>query len=224
MDYKSKLKETAKDYIANYPSLLAKFLNDVEAEEKEFIEKESNYFEFTLQDLSEDPGIVQDYSFIGYDNYLIAKQLIKEIGPDKFYYSTEKKIDFLSKKLPSHHQTETEQEIPSFENNFDKTTPIEIYNHFKTGLVERQYLTEQELNKYLKAAFEFQKIPEKLFKLLHIPAKQKIYTVFYVYFKDIAHKKHGQQEEYADLLGKYFEGFKTSIIKTNWAREYQNRR
>lgn len=113
---------------------------------------------------------------------------------------------------------------PTFTNNFDNIKPTEIYKHFKAGLVEKGYLTEQELNEYLKAAFELQTIPETLFKLKHTPTKQKIYTVFYVYYKDISQKKHERQKEYAALLGDFFEGYKTEIIQTNWARDYKTKR
>ena len=125
---------------------------------------------------------------------------------------------------PQQTETETEQGTPTFTNNFDNIKPTEIYKHFKAGLVEKGYLTEQELNKYLKAAFELKTKPETLFKLKHTPTKQKIYTVFYVYYKDISQKKHERQKEYAALLGDYFEGYKTEIIQTNWARDYKTKR
>ncbi len=125
---------------------------------------------------------------------------------------------------PQQNETETEQETPTFTNNFDNIKPTEIYNHFKAGLVEKGYLTEQELNEYLKAAFELQTKPEILFKLKHTPTKQKIYTVFYIYYKDISQKKHERQKEYAALLGDFFEGYKTEIIQTNWARDYKTKR
>jgi hypothetical protein len=125
---------------------------------------------------------------------------------------------------PQQTETETEQGTPTFTNNFDNIKPTEIYKHFKAGLVEKGYLTEQELNKYLKAAFELKTKPETLFKLKHTPTKQKIYTVFYVYYKDISQKKHERQKEYAALLGDFFEGYKTEIIQTNWARDYKTKR
>jgi hypothetical protein len=115
-------------------------------------------------------------------------------------------------------------ETPTFTNNFDNINPTEIYKHFKDGLVEKGYLTEQELNEYLKAAFELKTKPETLFKLKHTPTKQRIYTVFYIYYKDISQKKHERQKEYAALLGDFFEGYKTDTIKTNWAREYKPKR
>ena len=137
-------------------------------------------------------------------------------------------IDFLKEILKNGliqpQQTETEQGIPTFTNNFDNIKPTEICKHFKAGLVEKGYLTEQELNEYLKAAFELKTKPETLFKLKHTPTKQKIYTVFYIYYKDISQKKHERQKEYAALLGDFFEGYKTEIIQTNWARGYKAKR
>ena len=141
-----------------------------------------------------------------------------------YYFDLEHWIEALKSLLPRQTETKTEQETPTFTNNFDNIKPTEIYNHFKAGLVEKGYLTEQELNEYLKAAFELKTKPEILFKLKYTPKKQKIYTVFYVYYKDIAQKKHQRQKEYAALLGDYFEGYKTEIIKTNWAREYKTKR
>jgi len=147
----------------------------------------------------------------------------------KEWFNDEKKfIDEITPLLkalpPQQNETETEQETPTFTNNFDNIKPTEIYNHFKAGLVEKGYLTEQELNEYLKAAFELQTKPEILFKLKHTPTKQKIYTVFYIYYKDISQKKHERQKEYAALLGDFFEGYKTEIIQTNWARDYKTKR
>lgn len=121
-------------------------------------------------------------------------------------------------------ENKIEQQTPTFINNFDNIKPAEVYNHFKIGLVDKGYLKEQELNDYLKAAFELKTIPETLFKLKHTPTKQKIYTVFYIYYKDISQKKHERQKEYAALLGDFFEGYKTEIIQTNWARDYKIKR
>ncbi|GEM_PF-5919301 len=118
----------------------------------------------------------------------------------------------------------SEQETFTFKNNFDNIKPTEIYKHFKTSLVDKGYLTKQELNEYLTAAFELKTKPETRFKLKHTPTKQKIYTVFYTYYKDISQKKYKRQKEYAALLGDFFEGYKTEIIQTNWSREYKAKR
>jgi len=155
--------------------------------------------------------------------------LEKLLYPYYFFgiYQLIAKINFYIKNanLPiKHSDTKKEQVTPTFTNNFDNIKPTEIQNHFKAGLVDKGYLTDQELNEYLKAAFELKTKPETLFKLKHTPTKQKIYTVFYVYYKDISQKKHERQKEYAALLGDYFEGYKTDIIQTNWARDYKTKR
>ena len=103
-------------------------------------------------------------------------------------------------------------------NNFDKITPTEIYKHFKAGLVEKQYLTEQELNEYLKAAFELKTIPKTLFKIKDTPNKAAIEAVFYKYYKNVAGKIHGKQNQYAALLGDYFEGYKTTTVSSNFSK------
>jgi len=125
-------------------------------------------------------------------------------------------------------QTETAKpaphETPIFTNNFDNVAPASIYNHFKAGLVDKGYLTVEELNEYLKAAFELKTAPKTLFTLKHTPTKQKIYTVFYTYFTEIAAKPHNRQIEYVELLGNYFAGYDTQIIKSNWARGYRKKR
>lgn len=105
-----------------------------------------------------------------------------------------------------------------FENNFDNINPTEIYKHFKAGLVEKKYLTEQQLNMYLKAAFELKTIPETLFKIKDAPNKAAIEAVFYLYYKNVAGKIHGRQNQYAALLGDYFEGFKTATVSSNFSK------
>ena len=122
--------------------------------------------------------------------------------------------------LPN-QQAETITKQPNFTNNFDNITTVEIFEHFNAGLVNKGYLTEQELNEYLKAAFELKTKPKRPFKLKHTPSKQRIYTLFYIYYKDISQKKHDRQKDYAALLGDYFEGYKTETIRTNWARDYK---
>lgn len=119
---------------------------------------------------------------------------------------------------PQQTETKTEPEQPTFTNNFDKITPTEIYKHFKAGLVEKQYLTEQELNEYLKAAFELKKIPETLFKIKDAPNKATIEAIFYKYYKNVAGKIHGTQYQYAALLGDYFEGYKTTTVSSNFSK------
>ena len=119
--------------------------------------------------------------------------------------------------LPT-QQAETITKQPNFTNNFDNITTVEIFEHFNAGLVEKQYLTEQELNEYLKAAFELKTIPETLFTIKDAPNKAAIEAVFYKYYKNVAGKVHGKQKQYAALLGNYFEGYKTTSVSTNFSK------
>jgi hypothetical protein len=119
---------------------------------------------------------------------------------------------------PQQTEMKSEQGTLTFTNNFDNIKPTEIYKHFEAGLVEKGYLTEQELNEYLKAAFELKTIPETLFKIKDAPNKAAIEAVFYRYYKNVAGKMHGKQKKYAALLGDYFESYKTTTVSSNFSK------
>jgi len=93
---------------------------------------------------------------------------------------------------------------------------VEIYNHFKIGLVDKKYLTDQELIDYLKVAFEHKSPPKIRFKIINAKKKQSVIHVFYEYYKNIACSPHGKQKEYAALLGEYFEGYNTNNVSSNF--------
>ena len=166
---------------------------------------------------------------------------------DKIRYLIEIKTDFLQNKdweddfngVPFDEQCDFEikklneilklniensesKEKSFFKNNFDSTSPIEIYDFFKKTLVDKKYLTDEELKAYLKTAFELKTIPKTLFKLKDIK-KDRARLIFYVFYKDISQCIHGKQTEYAKLLSNFFEGFDTSTTQTNWARKYSEK-
>tara|TARA_R110001583_G_C5666193_1_gene410196 strand:+ start:1808 stop:2743 length:936 start_codon:yes stop_codon:yes gene_type:complete len=157
---------------------------------------------------------------------IFTHKTIRKFG---YYSGIVSKIEAMVKKYPELFETfdkcehdlmktETEQKPPTFANNFDKVKPVEIYEHFKAGLVEKGYLTEQELNEYLKTAFELKTIPETLFKIKDAPTKQKIIKIFYEFYKNIAGTPHRKQKSYSALLGNYFEGFNTENVSTNFSK------
>jgi hypothetical protein len=146
---------------------------------------------------------------------LMNFQKYLQVKRDKIYFDLVNEIQNLP---PQTTETKIAQRTPTFTNNFDNIEPTEIYKHFKTGLVEKGYLTEQELNEYLKAAFEFKKIPKTLFKIKNAPRKAAIEAVFYTYYKNLAGKIHGRQTLYAALLGNYFEGYKTNTVSSNFSK------
>lgn len=147
-------------------------------------------------------------------SYIQSK--FKEIGEriakdgDRFYREPLEINDALILSSP--------QQTQNFENNFDQVKPAEIHKHFKTGLVDKGHLSEHELVEYLKAAFEFETIPDTLFKIKDAPTKAIIERVFYTYYKNVAGKIHGKQKQYAALLGDYFEGYKTNTISSNFSK------
>lgn len=207
--------------IEHYQSLFAKeFYTVLHSENYQtYIEDKIRELLFYCKGLEQDLRTKQ-YEFLE-DREQDKNQLTEA---ERYKVFLENLLIHLNTPSPQQTETKTGQETPTFTNNFDNIKPTEIYKHFKANLVEKGYLTEQELNEYLKAAFELKTIPETLFKLKHTPTKQKIYTVFYIYYKDISQKKHERQKEYAALLGDFFEGYKTEIIQTNWARDYKTKR
>jgi hypothetical protein len=181
----------------------------------------SNFFHARHTEVIEGWGYVKKaYPFI------LTHKAVKEFG---YYSGIVNKVEEQIKKHPRlfaafdkcEHDLPPQQpetETPTFTNNFDNIKPTEIYKHFKAGLVEKGYLTEQELNEYLKAAFELKTIPETLFKIKDAPNKAAIEAVFYKYYKNVAGKIHGKQNQYAALLGDYFEGYKTTTVSSNFSK------
>lgn len=104
-------------------------------------------------------------------------------------------------------------------NNFDNVDMKEVYQHFKEHFVDRSKLSNVDLILYLKAAFEEQKPPEKLF-FLKKGSKKDNRKVFYIYYIQIAKGPSGRQKDYAALLGEYFEGFKTNNVSSNFSKVY----
>jgi hypothetical protein len=105
----------------------------------------------------------------------------------------------------------------TFVNNFDHVQPNKVREHFQK-LVEWKELTEEELNSFLKQAFEERKLKGARFTLKRIKTTKNITSVFYDYYNRIAQRPHGKKIKYVELLGEYFEGFKTNTLKTNFSK------
>jgi len=108
----------------------------------------------------------------------------------------------------------------TFTNNFDVVNTKKIYTHFKEGLVDSKMLTLEELEKYLKAAFEDMNPPNELFTLKNKTNEKSVYKIFHTYFKDVAGKPYGKKDKYVELLSRYFHGYKKETVKTNWTKHY----
>lgn len=188
------------------------------------------YLNFTNTLEESDANYMEDYFVMGmvYGESVIyptkrkieyIKKLIKAIPESEGRLTKDELIDrFNELNFQQTKEPNPVQGTPNFTNNFDNIKPTEIYKHFKAGLVEKGYLSEQELNEYLKAAFEFKTKPETLFKIKDAPKKAAIEAVFYEYYKNVAGKIHGKQNQYAALLGDYFEGYKTTTVSSNFSK------
>jgi hypothetical protein len=163
-------------------------------------------------------------------NFETSKYIITggfEDGKTQGYFYRAWSIIFSSNNLfvPLFQQVKTinnengiEQNKINFTNNFDSVDENDIYRYFYDELVKKKRLTDTELNDYLVKAFQECIPPKKRFKLKNVPTKGKVISIFYKYFKEIAQRPYGKQEQYASLLGEYFEGYKTSTIKTNFSK------
>jgi hypothetical protein len=104
----------------------------------------------------------------------------------------------------------------SFKNNFDHVASEKVFQYFKTNLVDKNYLTLEDLRKYLIIAFQDKIVSDKKFVLNGSFKYGEVRAIFYKYFNDIAKDKHGLKIEYCKLLGEYFEGFNTIKISNNF--------
>tara|TARA_R100001377_G_C3163947_1_gene100651 strand:- start:16 stop:675 length:660 start_codon:yes stop_codon:yes gene_type:complete len=103
----------------------------------------------------------------------------------------------------------------TFTNNFDKLEPNKVYEYFYK-LVEKGYLSKEDLENYLILAFQDRTPPKEktTFSNKHIG---NITAIFYKYYTD-ADSPHGKQKQYAELLGDYFKSFTTIKVMNNFAK------
>lgn len=104
----------------------------------------------------------------------------------------------------------------SFQNNFDHVQNDRVYNYFKTELVDKNYLSLEDLHKYLIKAFQEKTLIAERFLLNGNTSIGIIRNIFYRYYSEIAKDKHGVKDKYCQLLGEYFSGFDTAKIKRNF--------
>lgn len=148
---KNYLKETAKEYIEKYTERLNKFMNEFEADENDFVNKEIEYFYQTLLDVENSESSHDGYSTTGIDNFSIAYDLCNEIGWDRFKYSIEKKIKFLeSKTLLPPQQAERQKPEPT---ETELSERIKKHYRFFNGNCPRnhkQILNDTDFGKLIK--------------------------------------------------------------------------
>jgi len=112
------------------------------------------------------------------------------------------------------------KERVQFKNNFDQVEPNRVYQYFFDSLVKPKYIDESILKDYLIAAFQDKQELQQRITIRNKVTNKKVQEVFYIYYKDIAGKPYGKQQEYIKLLGNYFVGFDTEKLKTNFSKTY----
>ncbi len=148
-----------------------------------------------------------------YDTFKPQLKLLKKL---KKTYSN--KIDIKKKLSIDEIDESTDKKDFKFKNKFDTNEPSFVYNYFKENLVDKKFLTIEQLEKYLVIAFknkEPQTPNEKLkFSNKHIGNITKVYYEYW----SCAKITHGTQTKYAKLLGEFFEGFTTKKVIDNFAK------
>lgn len=90
--------ESGKLYIELYESRLTKFVTEYEADEIDFIDRELDYFNRTIYDLENSEASHDGFSTTGIGNFKAAYNVVREIGWEKFKYSTKRKTKFLNER------------------------------------------------------------------------------------------------------------------------------
>jgi hypothetical protein len=107
--------------------------------------------------------------------------------------------------------------IPPFQNNFDSSSEIEVYEHF-AQLVQKKYLTEDQLKDFIKSAFDKREGHPRSIIFSNVRTKQAIIRIFYSYYKDVAGKPPRKKDDYVRLLSNYFRGYDFKTVKTNFSK------
>jgi hypothetical protein len=128
--------------------------------------------------------------------------------------------EFIETTPPFPLINQSEEESFKFTNNFDRVNLNEftIYEYFQTELVETDFLSQSDLDKYLIYAFQKQAEPEIKFTIYKDHNIEDIRKIFYYFYNVKAGRPYGQKRKYAGLLGKYFVGFDTQRVYNNFNR------
>lgn len=113
----------------------------------------------------------------------------------------------------------------NFTNNFNEVDEKIVYNYFYESLVGKKLLTVEELNEFLKMAFQEKTFPTKKLKFNPTQlSKEKIINFFYVFMKEFSSSTHGRKKDFVNLLSGYFEDFEYQKVFDNFAKAYMKKR
>lgn len=177
------LKETAKEYIEKYDKRLKGFIDELEADEMDYIKKEMEYFENTLYDVQNSESSHDGHSQTGYDNFSTAYELVCNIGHDKFMYSTKAKLKFLESKImvnsPFQNQNHNNNENPKDVNTINWQGTTLEFSEFTKALIESSFIgkvkNEKEVFEKMKQFFNVENF-DKSDKLKQVRQRTKDLT------------------------------------------------
>ena len=100
-----------------------------------------------------------------------------------------------------------ECQLINFINNFDNIEESTVFNYFKINLVDKKYLSADDLDLFLELAFDKLEMPQQKIRFKRTNTQKAIVKIFYNYYKTVAGTPYGKQEKYLNLLRDYFFGF-----------------
>jgi len=105
-----------------------------------------------------------------------------------------------------------------FENKFDHVDKNDVYCYFKEALFNSNMLSEEDLNTFLKNAFQDKKNPNSKFTLnKKHRTNEYIIGIFHKYYKDFAGSPRGTvKTKYIELLTNYFNDFDFGKVANNF--------
>jgi hypothetical protein len=113
---------SSENYKHNYDSRLKSFIDELyDASEIDFVDGELEFLENILYDIQNSEAAHDGYSVSGYSNFSKAYDIITKLGYKQYFFSNNKKIDFLNeqkvkislKDLPTKEPIFEEKKIPS---------------------------------------------------------------------------------------------------------------
>ena len=108
-----------------------------------------------------------------------------------------------------------------FDNKFNSSPRDEVYTHFYEYLVVKKIITEDELKRFLKAAFELRTPLIDKIAMKDAQRKAKVYACFHTFSN--LHKSHRETPKYVQLLTDNFVGYEFKNTSKNWST-YDTRR
>jgi hypothetical protein len=210
--------KTQKDPFENETSTIKNEPEDQKINDFEEL-KAPTVIEFTNDDDDDDDDVLDTYAtsenFIKFiSNRITSLYLINDFLEQR---KKEVEAEPQTKAVPENEQNNTIDNVEfSFVNEFDSIDEIVVFNYFKKELVDKKYLSLENLEIYLKLSFEKKELPKTKFILQKSKTLKVIRVIFYNYFKNIAYKPNGKQSEYIKLLTDYFQGFEFEKVKNNF--------